>query len=298
MNILVTGAAGFIGGHLCKYLSSQHRVYGLYHDAPPRSVVWDSRKGDVTDLDRMLELVVNLEIDQVYHLAARSIVRNCCHDPLGCFRVNILGTATVLEACRQSGRVRGIMCMESDKSYGPGLVPYRESQPLQPAGIYEASKASAGHVASSYYKNYGVPVFSVRSANVYGPCDPNSSRLIPNTVLRLRKGLPPQVTPGADDFLREFIHVDDFTYIVERLMEVSPWGEAINVGSGITATVSQVVELICKAMDKPYQLETAQKQNNLVEIPKQWLDLTKLHTLLSDLRKPIELEQGLRGLVC
>lgn len=270
-NILVTGAAGFLGSHLMEHLGPKHQVWGLMHDVARGACL----RGDITDYARMLEIIVDREIDQIYHCAAKSVVRNCRLDPIGCFQVNVLGTVTLLEAARQSERVQGIMVMESDKSYGPGPVPYREDQALVPEGIYEASKACVSHVVRAYHKNYHQRVFSVRSANVYGPGDRNMSRLIPRTITRLMRGLAPQLTEGAGEFRREFIYIDDWRHCVVRLMAAEPWGEAINVGSGRMLMVSEMIGMICKLMDHPHVVEQWHKPKTLVEISEQRLCLEK-----------------------
>ena len=297
MNILVTGAAGFIGHHLCCALSSKNHVFGLYHDTPPRSVVWHPIRRDVTDRDAMLGVIVDREIDQVYHCAAKSIVRNCCRDPIGCLQVNVIGTASLLEACRLSKRVQGIMCMESDKSYGAGPTPYKEGQALEPSGIYEASKACAGLVAKSYHDNFQLPVFTIRSANVYGPGDPNKSRLVPRTISRIKQGKQPQVTAGAENFLREFIYIYNLLEAMISLMEVAPWGEAINVGSGYTMTVPQLIACICDEMGISCQSESWEEPGDLLEIPSQSLCLDKLHRLIPDLTEPFSISEGIRKTV-
>ncbi len=298
MNILVTGIAGFLGSALMMRLSQGRAEndmhYGLVHDKWGWELDWEELRGDLTNYPRLLEIIVDCEIDQIYHFAAKSIVRNCKSDPLGCFHTNVLGTANLLEAARQSGCVQGIMVMESDKSYGDGPVPYVEDQALQPGSVYEASKACTGHVCRAYYKNYALPVFTVRSANVYGPGDPNMSRLVPRTITRLLRGQRPQVTAGAKDFLREFIYVDDFVDYVTGLMQKQPWGEAINVGSGETATVAGVAEMICVLMKKLMVAEDWPKPDDLVEIPEQVLSLEKLRKWLPEMKPPVKLQEGLR----
>lgn len=288
MNILVTGAAGFLGSKLAAMLHEQdtggrHRIFGLLHDRDPQCGWWSNlpwRNGNVLDYSRMLEIIVDAEIDQIYHMAAKSIVRNCKSDPIGCFQTNVLGTVNVLEAARQSERVQGIMCMESDKAYGAGPVPYREEQALRPGSVYEASKACVSHVCRAYYENYGLPVFTVRSANVYGPGDRNMTRLIPNTITRVLQGELPQITAGATYFVREFIYIDDFVNVVTTLMEKGPWGEAINVGSGETKTVGGVAEIICELLGQRYSFERWPKPHNFTEIPAQSLCLEKMRRWL------------------
>lgn len=301
MNILVTGAAGFLGMAMVKRLYDEgvpnRTVIGLLHDRDPHLChYWSNqpwRQGSVMDYPRMLELIVNDEIDQIYHCAAKPIVRNCNADPVGCFNVNVVGTATVLEAARQSGRVSGILCMESDKAFGTAPLPYSESQALQPSGIYEASKACVSHLVRAYHHTYGTPVFGIKSANFYGPGDQQFSRLIPNTITRLLRGEKTQITTGAALFSREFIYVDDLVRFAVALMDKRPWGRSINVGTGDTATVADVIKLICKLMDKPFEVEDWPKPDTLKEIPCQVLDISGLCALVPEVRTSMSLREGL-----
>lgn len=295
MNILVTGAGGFIGKQLGSHLGVQagNTVYGLIHDKQSWPAHWKPLRGDITDYHRMLEIIVNCEIQHVYHLAAKSIVRNCKSDPIGCFHTNVVGTVNILEAARNSDTVTGVMCAESDKTYGAGPVPYKEDQVLMPGSIYEASKACVTHVAAAYHNNYGLPVFTVRSANVYGPDDDNMTRLIPNTITRILRGESPQIIAGAEKFVRELFYVDDFNGTVVALMKKEPWGEAFNVGSGETVTVSDLVKMICEAMGEDREAEVWDRPDGLVEIPKQVLCLDKLNQWIPD-RRTIPLRNGLQ----
>lgn len=281
MNVLITGAPGFIGQNLAMFLSrrSDTVIYSLRRDRGCMELMGNILIGDVCDLRRMQEIMVSHEIDQVYHLAARSIVRNCVNDPVGCFHVNVMGTATVLEAARLSGRVRGVVCAESDKSYGPGPVPYREDQPLRPEAVYEASKACVSHLAAAYFHNYGLPVVTVRTANVYGERDQNTSRLVPNTILRIMRGMRPQITTGAADYRREFVYVGDVCEAYWRVMNRERWGEAVNIGSGECLTVRGVVANICRAMGVTCMTDEWERPAGLLEIADQSLDLTKLRII-------------------
>ena len=300
MNILVTGACGFVGTRLIRKLADCPRAYvfASLHDKEPNGFGAGFLSCDVTNYRRVLEIIVNFEIDQIYHLAAKSIVRNCRCDPLGCFETNIMGTANILEAARQSGRVKGILLMESDKSYGTGPVPYQEDQALNPGGVYEASKACVSHLMTTYHRNYDLPVFSVRSANVYGPGDRNMTRLIPNTIMRILRGERPQIVEGAADYVREFIYVDDVCECMIHLMQIadkggSVCGQAINVGSGEAHAIGQVVQKICTIMDAPDFVDAWERPKTLTEIETQYLCLDKLRTLYLDYT-PTPLVDGLR----
>ena len=293
MNILVTGAGGFLGKRLAEYLGHKHTVYGLIHDKLPWPCKWKPINGDVKDYPRLLEILVDREIQQVYHLAAKAIVRNCKCDPIGCFDTNVLGTANLLEAARHCDTIEGILCMESDKAYGPGPVPYKEAQALQPESIYEASKACVTHLVTAYWHSYRIPCASIRSANVYGPDDENMTRLIPNTITRLLRGERPQIVAGVKKFVREFFYVDDFVSTAIALMDAKPWGEVFNVGSGEIVSVGELVAMICKLMDAEQATDEWRKPANLVEIPEQVLCLDKLDALLPD-RKTLPLREGLQ----
>lgn len=298
MNILVSGVGGFIASHLIDVLYSLGEdVIGLYHDRVPKSGHCRYIQGDILDYNRMVEIVIDQEIEYVYHLASKAIVRNCRLDPLGCLRTNVIGTANVLEAARQSERIRGILVAESDKSYGPGCVPYKEDQTLLPSAIYEASKSCVSHLMTAYAANYGLPVASVRMANVYGPGDPNRSRLVPNTILRLLDGKAPQITSGAEQYRREFIHVDDACEAYIRIMDAEPWGEAINVGSGECHTVREAVDLICQAMGvSEVVTEEWERPATLHEITDQWLCIDKLRRIWPDY-KPLTMADTLPQIV-
>lgn len=295
-NILVTGAAGFIGRSLAVKLSENHVVFELTHDRKAKLAGCIELCGDVCDYPRMLEIIIDREIEYIYHLAAKSIVRNCRCDPLGCLETNVLGTANILEAARQSDNIKGVVASESDKAYGDAVTPYRENQMLSPSSIYEASKACVTHIMRAYHKNYGLPVFSVRSANVYGPFDNNSSRLIPNTIRRLQNDEPPQITAGAEQFTREFFYIDDFIATVTALMDKKPWGHVFNVGSGDVRCIGEIIDMICDLMGEGRVADEWAKPEGLLEIENQSLCLDKLNEWLPD-RKATSLEEGLKDTI-
>lgn len=304
--VLVTGASGFLGGHVVERLLARGaEVVGLVHDAHKDSYAnfqglpvphW--AQGDITDLGSMSRILADYEIEYLFHLAADPIVRKCSLDPLGCFQTNIMGTAVVLEAARQVGTVKGALCMESDKSYGSfdsKDLPYREDQALKPSNIYEVSKACAGLVAKAYDNNYNLPTFTIRGANLYGPGDMNLSRLIPGSILRILNGEPPVLYGGVAEYIREFIYVGDAAEICCQLMEKIDVtrGQPFNLGSGETFCIGDLMNQICEAMGTGIRPQIVAKGDSFKEIEKQWLDLTKLRSVIRDYSY-VNMSDGLR----
>lgn len=308
-SVLVTGASGFLGGHVVEALLGRGaEVVGLVHDTHKDSYlnfeslpVQHLAQGDITDLQSMSRVLADYEVEFVFHLAADPIVRKCALDPLGCFETNIMGTAVVLEACRSIGTVQGVLCMESDKSYGSfdaEDLPYQEDQALKPTNVYEVSKACAGYIAKAYDHNYDVPTFTIRGANLYGPGDMNLSRLIPGSILRILNGESPVLYGGVADYIREFIYIGDAAEICVQLMEKidETRGNPINLGTGDTHRVGDLMSQLCQVMETTLEPEIVEKAQNFKEIEKQWLDLTRLRSFIGDYQC-VSIEEGLRKTV-
>lgn len=305
-NILITGMSGFFAPHIAeKLLDFGANVVGTVHD---RKISYAKISGieqkiaicqvDINDLDRLKEVITNYEIDYIFHCAANSIVRLCADNPIGSFQTNIIGTANLLEAARMSCSVKGIMCMESDKSYGSfdaGDLPYKEDQCIKPSNVYEVSKACSGLIATAYSNNYALPVFTIRAANLYGPGDANTSRLIPGSIMRLLYGESPILFKGVSNYIREFLYVEDAAHAVIRLMEKIDItkSQIINLGSGEIYKVENVVNMLCEKIDSKTRPIIKEKQDTFKEIEEQYVDFSKLKGLIKDY-KPTSLEAGLK----
>lgn len=292
-NILITGATGFLGSHIFfKLYEEGANVICTTHDSKPFNYLTAGNTKDINvlsldinNLSRIREIISDYEIDYIFHCSAKAIVKNCVNDPITCFKTNIIGTANILEASRQVGGVKGIMVMESDKSYGSfddSDLPYREDQGIKPKNIYEVSKACAGLIAESYAHNFNIPVFTIRAANLYGPGDINTSRLIPGSILRLLTGRSPILYSGVANYIREFLYVEDAARAIIMLMkniDITK-SEIINLGSGTTMKIAEVIEHITKNIDKNIAPVIIEKDASFIEIEKQYLDLSKMKKLL------------------
>ncbi len=301
-NILVTGATGFLGSALTKSLKldPSNTVITIERDkTPERPSAGDHTvRGDLTNFDLVRRTIGDYEIQQVYHMAAQSIVRICASDPLSAYQTNVMGTVNLLEACRTVGQstVESILVSTSDKAFGHAPAPYNENTPLQPKFTYEATKACQDIVAQNYFHNYGVPTKVARCSNIYGPGDPNMSRLIPNTIRRVLSGEAPQIYKDVAGYIREFIYIDDVINAFKMITEKADPGEVFCVGGTIHLSVKELVERILDLCDSTLEIEYPERNVNFKEIETQYIDASKLldlgwymrWNLSSGLRKTIE----------
>jgi len=233
MTVLTTGAGGFVGRHLVRALVADGiEVVGTYRDTDDRRkpVPGLGVYGDLRDASFCRRIVTDYEVDTIYHLAAHSIVSVCAEAPDVALDVAVMGTANLLEAVRNVKRPIRVVVSTSDKVFGSAPSPYTEETPLDPRGAYEASKACQDIVARMYRHEYGLDVTVVRVVNIYGPDDPNPSRVVPRTLARLKAGKPPVINAGAHRMLRQYVYVDDLVAAL-RLVVAYKEGNTVCVGS-------------------------------------------------------------------
>ena len=300
MNCLVTGHTGFMGNAIVGGLKERgDTVVGIERDQNKQYNLKNSTdivvRGDIRDYDFMRRIIVDYEIEDIYHCAAVSIVRTSANDPFTTYDINIMGTVSLLEACRNSGDlVKSVVVSTSDKAFGHAPIPYTEETPLNPLYTYETSKACQQLISLSYAHNYGVPTKVVASSNVYGPGDPNYSRIIPNTIMCLAKNEPALLFEGVASFIREFIYIDD---VVEAFITASRKGkngEVYCCGGTEHLPMMDLVTHICELMDRDPQkhIKIFQKSRYFKEIVQQYIDSSKLQSL--GWKPKISLEEGLK----
>ena len=251
-HVLVTGGAGFIGSHLVDALlaDAATRVTVLdrlsiggsrenlaHHEGDDRFrfVLGDARDGATVD-----PLVAS--VDVVVHAAAETHVDRSIEGPLAFVESNVLGTATVLEACRH--HATRLVMVSTDEVYGErpqGVDPFPEGAPLRPRSPYAASKAAADLLCSAYRTTYGVDVAIVRGTNAYGPRQ--LERVIPTFAVAALRGEPLPVY-GAGEQRREYLHASDWARGVVAVLERGEPGGVYNVGSGTEITTVDLARRI------------------------------------------------------
>jgi Nucleoside-diphosphate-sugar epimerases len=240
---LVTGATGFIGGHLTRRLTGLGAVVHAVSRRPPRlsegGEVWHT--ADLADPEATLALVRRVRPDYVFHLASTvtgardpAIVRATLDGNLGA-AVNLLTAATEVP-------MRRLVLAGS-------VEEPREGDPT-PQSPYAAAKWAATGYARLFHSLWGVPVTVLRVAMVYGPDQPDTSKLVPYVTLRLLRGEDPAVSSGTR--LVDWVYVDDVVEAFLRAAEVeAAAGRVLDVGGGRQVTVRETVELLARIAGGP-----------------------------------------------
>jgi CDP-glucose 4,6-dehydratase len=297
MSTLITGAAGFVGAALAETLHARGvTVVSMVRDRTrqPAGVV---AYGDVTDGDFCRRVLADYNVQEVYHLAAQSIVSMCAEDPLTALYIATMGTARLLQAVRDAGRAIRVVVSTSDKVYGAAPSPYVESTPLDARHSYEVSKACQDLVARMFANNYGVDVRVVRAVNIYGPNDPNESRLIPQTVRRVLSGDRPLVHAGAAQMARQWVYIDDLVSALLTVARAGAPGEVYCVGAPDgPVSVAEVIRAIsaCAGVSD-VECEVRVRDARFCEIQEQWVRDDKLRALGWSPR--VSLQEGVRRTV-
>lgn len=279
--VLITGASGFVGRALAAALRADgHQVISLVRDwteAPQGIVV----RGDVTDYELCRRVIADYEVGTIYHLAAQAIVSACAEDPITALNVAVMGTACVLQAVRESQRPIRVIVSTSDKVFGSAPSPYTEQTPLDARHAYEVSKACQDLVARMFFYNYGVDVRVVRAVNIYGPGDPNESRLIPQTARRLLAGQPPLLNAGAAGMRRQYVYIDDLVSALRIVCAHGAAGEAYCVGSPDgPMSVLEVMRAMAECAAVPFvEPEVKERDARFHEIAEQSVRDDKLRAL-------------------
>lgn len=233
MSILVTGAAGFIGMHVClRLLGRGETVLGLdnlndYYDVRLKQARLARLEGhpgfsfarlDIADNDALAGLFSGEKIDHVVHLAAQAGVRYSITDPHAYGHANLTGFLNILEACRRN-EVRHLVYASSSSVYGGNRkMPFRESDPVDhPVSLYAATKKANELMAHSYSHLYGLPATGLRFFTVYGPYGrPDMSPIL--FARAIFEDRPIEIF-NHGRMERDFTYIDDIVEGVVRVLD-------------------------------------------------------------------------------
>ena len=271
MTILVTGGAGFIGSNFIYYelkKAPEDRVVcldKLTYAGNLESLAGAMKnprfrfvRGDITDRAAVEALFEEEHPEIVVNFAAESHVDRSVEDPGVFLRTNIMGTQTMMDACRKYG-VKRYHQVSTDEVYGdlpldrPDLF-FTEETPIHTSSPYSASKAGADLLVLAYARTFGLPVSITRCSNNYGPYH-FPEKLIP---LMITRALADESLPvyGKGENVRDWLYVEDHCAAIDLVMRQGREGEVYNVGGHNERTNLSVVKTVLRELGKPESLIT------------------------------------------
>jgi dTDP-glucose 4,6-dehydratase len=254
MRILVTGAGGFLGSHLCdRLLADGHRVIGMDNmlTGAPANLAHLKRNPHfqfvVHDVTHFLEL--EGPVDGVLHFASPASPVDYLEFPIQTLKVGSLGTHKALGLSKAKG-ARFLLASTSEVYGDPQVHPQPESywghvNPVGPRGVYDEAKRFAEALTMAYHRYHQLDTRIVRIFNTYGPrMRPNDGRVVSNFIVQALQGEPLTVY-GDGSQTRSFCFVDDLVEGIVRLFERGGH-EPTNIGNPHEFTVRELAELVLK----------------------------------------------------
>jgi UDP-glucose 4-epimerase len=302
MICLVTGAAGFIGSRLCKVLLEKgHSVKGIdsFTDFYPRWIKENNLAPLLANdkFEFINEDICRLDLTKtfkapsiVFHLSAQAGVRTSWGKNFSVYtKNNIQATQKLLEAAKESP-VHKFIYSSSSSVYGacPDL-PMSETSPLQPYSPYGVTKLAAEHLCHLYFRNYGVPVVSLRLFTVYGPGQ-RPDMAFHNFFKAVLENRSISVF-GDGQQTRDFTYVNDIVSAMTSSIENGKIGEIYNLGGGNRKKLEDVFPLIEDICQEKLKIQTQEKQRG--DVQHTFADIKKAQTDLGYLPRT-QIEEGLQ----
>ena len=312
-NLLVTGAAGFIGSNFVRYVVERHsevqhvtvldkltyagnraNLAGLPDDRVTLVV------GDVCDAPLVNRLVQ--AADAVVHYAAESHNDNSLLDPAPFIQTNIVGTYTLIQACRQYGvryhhistdEVYGDLPLRADlPGQGTGAgEKFTPTSPYQPSSPYSATKASSDMLVRAWVRSFGLKATISNCSNNYGPYQ-HIEKFIPRQITNILSGIRPKLY-GSGQNVRDWIHTTDHSRAVWDILTHGKLGETYLIGANGERSNQEVLELILKLMGQP--IDAYDHVHDRPGHDRRYaIDATKIRQELGWRPEVTDFEQGLR----
>ena len=293
--VLVTGGAGFIGGHLVESLVPENDVRvlddlstGSRERVPGAATLIEGDVRDEATVARAME-----SVDVVFHLAAVVNVAQSVEDPAHSHSVNVDGTLTILEEARRTGA--RVVLASSAAIYGtPESVPIAEEESPTPESPYGLEKLTVDHYAAMYHDLYDLPTVRIRPFNAYGPGQTGSdyAGVVSIFMAQARAGKPITVE-GDGTQTRDFVHVRDVVDALRLAATTDHVGEAFNVGTGQSVSIRELAELVRTVTESDSEIVHTDPREGDIEHSR--ADVSKAQALLG-YRPRVSLADGLRTL--
>lgn len=280
MKALITGIAGFAGGHLTKYLLGRgDEVAGIEQcDAKDCEEFAKAYKvkvfqGDIRDENIISKAIKQFKPDTIFHLAAQSSVKRSFEDPFETFSANSIGTLVLLETVSHSETPMKVLVISSSEVYGklePEECPVKEDHPFHPVNPYAVSKATVDLLAYQYYKAYGMAVYIVRAFSHSGPGQ-KTVGVLSDWAFQVAKidlgRAQPVIKVGNLQVRRDYTDVRDVVRAYADIIEKGKQGEPYNVCAGVGYELQELLEKYEKFTNRKIKIVVDESRMRPVDIP-------------------------------
>ncbi len=281
MTVLITGIAGFVGGHLVdlvRSLAPGTRIVGLVRPGWPIPAGLPSRaeliEAELEDEASVRAALAPLAPERVVHLAAQSSPQQSWEDPAGTVRSNVLGLLHLLEALRRRSLAPRVLVIGSGEEYGLVAeedLPVSEDVPLRPLNPYATSKVAQSMLALQYTLAAKIPCIRTRTFHHTGPgrgaafAESSFARQIAEIEAGAR---PPVVSVGNLEAVRDYSDVRDVVRAYWALLDKGQAGEVYNVCSGRPTRMREILDMLIAASRVRVEVRIDPERLRPVEVPR------------------------------
>jgi len=277
-NFLITGGAGFIGSHLVKFFVQKYSNYNIINldnltyagDLNNLKEIsnhpnYNFEKIDICDFKNVEKIFKKYNIDAVINLAAESHVDRSIEDPFTFARTNVMGTLSLLQACKNYWNAdfknKLFYHVSTDEVYGSlgnkGL--FNEKTKYDPHSPYSASKASSDHFVRAFYDTYKLPIVISNCSNNYGP-NQYPEKLIPLFIKNIINNIPIPIY-GDGKNIRDWLYVEDHVFAIDLIFHKSKIGKTYNIGGNNEITNNQIANVLIDKIDKKLKRRKGESLN-------------------------------------
>jgi len=250
--ILVTGADGFIGSHLCEYLLNQGNqavCLDNFFTGQKRNIEPFLTNKNFELVEHNVTIPFDLKVDQIYNLACPASPIHYQKNPIETVRTNVLGAINCLDLSKKLGGVKVLQASTSEVYGDPAVHPQVETyngnvNPIGPRACYDEGKRCAETLFFDYHREAKIPIKVVRIFNTYGPnMKKDDGRVVSNFIIQALRGDDITIY-GSGEQTRSFCYVSDLILGLVKMMDFDGFSGPVNLGNPGEFTVKQLAEMV------------------------------------------------------